>query len=125
MSVSLSEDIRTYLQIFAKNIGLEIERYSPQVDGIVENIIARFNQEIGTNVISFEQNIPPVCKKCRLKYTEQGSITNKSYSYCINSGVVQTSIPVDCPKNNKGHRFIVEKIDDDSDLISIRKRGRV
>lgn len=114
-------DIISYLQIFARHMGNVLNYNDKLIADIVDQIESRVSNSTPSNL--FGQALYIACKKCRLRYTERGNITRREYSYCIRTDETSNDIPVDCPKSHKD-KFYIEKVEDDQDIIDIRKRSK-
>lgn len=110
-------DIKSYLYVFAKNLGHNLSENDYNLNEIAKQIETR---ALSNN--NFCQNMHSACKKCIMKYEERGNITNKKYKYCIYSGEHSQYIPNNCPKIDKKQEVFDRT--EDNDIAEIRKRGR-
>ena len=111
-------DIKSYLYIFAKNLGHNLYENDFNLNEIAKQIEYRL-----LNNSNFSQIISSVCDKCPLKFEERGSITNKKYKYCISSDKYSKSMPINCPKLGK-KQIVFDNTEDDT-VEEIRRRGKL
>ena len=111
-------DIKSYLYVFAKELGHNLSE-----DDFTLNEIAKQIEIRALSNSIFCQNMHSACKKCRMKYEEYGSITNKKYKFCIFSGDNSQYVPNNCPKKYKKQE-VFDRTEDNT-VEEIRKRGRL
>lgn len=113
------EDIKAYLYIFAKNLGHNLSENDYNLNEIAKQIESRLLYHN-----NFLQNSHSACKKCIMQYEERGDITNKKYKYCIFSGEISKSIPMNCPKIGSNKLDVKQQVFDnteDNTIEDIRK----
>jgi len=115
-------DISAYLQVFAKNLGHDIDPDDKLISSIVNQIDIRISRV--KPIPPFEQSLPTACRKCRLRYSERGDVTKKEYKYCIRTDNTSYCIPCDCPMNGQKKDLGFGKIEDGQDIIDIRERSK-
>lgn len=112
------EDIKAYLYVFAKNLGHNLSENDYNLNEIAKQIESRFLYHN-----NFLQNSHSACKKCIMQYEERGNITNKKYKYCIFSGEVSKSVPINCPKMGLKQQ-VFDNTEDDT-VEDIRRRSKL
>lgn len=109
-------DIKSYLYIFAKNLGHDLTENNYLLNEIAKQIESR-----ALSIDVFSQVNHSACKKCKMLYEERGNITNKKYKYCIFSDSDSKYVPVNCPKIGD-IKIVFDKTEEDV-VADIRKRG--
>lgn len=111
-------NIKSYLYIFAKNLGHNLTENDYLLNEIAKQIESRIlSKEV------FSQANHSACKKCKMIYEERGSVTNKKYKYCIFSESDSKHVPINCPKVGET-KIIFDKTEEDA-VADIRKRGKL
>ena len=111
-------DIKSYLYVFAKNLGHNLNENDYLLNEIAKQIESRV---LSKDV--FSQANHYACKKCKMIYEERGSITNKKYRYCIFSDTDSKNVPINCPKIGET-KIVFDKTEEDV-IADIRKRARL